>query len=166
MVKPKRPHPVGPGQESVWDYPRPPRLEKVSDRLRVMVDNVLIADTVQGFRVLETSHPPTYYFPQSDVDMQYVVPAAGSSICEWKGAAKYWDVLVGDRQIQRAAWSYPKPTQVFHDIADCLCFYPSKADSCWVGDEQATAQEGDFYGGWITSKIVGPFKGSAGTWGW
>ncbi|MEO1250584.1 MAG: DUF427 domain-containing protein [Pseudomonadota bacterium] len=158
--------PVGPGQESVWDYPRPPRLEAVNERLRVLVAGHVIGETHNGYRVLETSHPPTYYFPPSDVDGQFIREAAGRSICEWKGAARYWDIVTPEATVPHAAWSYPEPTAAFRPIRDYACFYPSKAESCWVGDEQATAQEGDFYGGWITAKIIGPFKGARGTWGW
>ena len=155
-----------PGQESVWDYPRPPRLERVEERLRVVFDGVTVADSNRGYRVLETSHPPVYYIPRADVRFDVLEPAAGSSLCEFKGAASYWSIRHGERRSERAAWSYPDPTIVFAAIKDALAFYASRVDACYVGEEQVTAQEGDFYGGWVTSRIVGPFKGGPGTWGW
>jgi uncharacterized protein (DUF427 family) len=154
------------GQESVWDYPRPPRLEKVSERLRVIFTGETIADTVAGFRVLETSHPPVYYIPPGDLDQQYLCAVSGSSWCEFKGHAKYWSLDVNGKRAENAAWSYPQPSPAFADIAGYLAFYASRVDECWVGDERVQPQEGDFYGGWITSRIVGPFKGGAGTRGW
>jgi uncharacterized protein (DUF427 family) len=156
----------GPGQESVWDYPRPPRLERTAERLRVMFAGRTIADTVNGFRVLETSHPPVYYLPLAEVDDKYLRAASGSSFCEFKGHARYWSIDVDGRLADRAAWSYPDPAAAFRDIREHLAFYVSRVDECWVGDERVIAQEGDFYGGWITSSIVGPFKGGAGTRGW
>lgn len=160
-VKPKA------GQESVWDYPRPPRLEPVSAHLTIKVEGKVIASTNQGYRVLETSHPPVYYIPQEDVKMEYLVlDPKFQSHCEFKGKARYWNLRMGDRSINGVAWSYPEPTPAFQPIKDFLAFYPSKVDECYVGDEKVQAQEGDFYGGWITSKIVGPFKGGPGTWGW
>lgn len=155
-----------PGQESVWDYPRPPRLEKVSERLRVEFAGETIADTRRGYRVLETSHPPVYYFPIDDVRQNYLVSAPGRSMCEFKGSARYWSLDVGGSVTDRAAWSYPDPTPAFQPIKDHLAFYASRVDSCWVGDERVNAQDGDFYGGWITSRVVGPFKGAPGTLSW
>jgi uncharacterized protein (DUF427 family) len=154
------------GQESVWDYPRPPRLEPVSPRLRVTFNGQTIADTRSGYRVLETSHPPVYYIPPADVARQWLRRAPGQSWCEWKGEAIYWVLEVGDRVAESVAWSYPRPTPDFAPIADHLAFYASRVDACFVGDEQVQPQPGDFYGGWITSNIVGPFKGGAGTRGW
>ncbi|MCA9914022.1 MAG: DUF427 domain-containing protein [Anaerolineae bacterium] len=155
-----------PGQESVWDYPRPPRVEKTDKRLRVVFNGVVIADTHNAYRVLETSHPPTYYFPRDDVKMEYFDPTSRSTICEFKGVASYWQITVGDKTEVNAAWSYSRPHKDFEVIRDAICFYPSKMDACYVGDEQARAQDGDFYGGWITSNIVGPFKGGPGTMLW
>jgi uncharacterized protein (DUF427 family) len=165
MFKPK-PVAPGPDQESVWDYPRPPRLEPVAERLRVEFGGEVIADTTRGYRVLETSHPPVYYIPPDDVRRDLLTRAGGSSYCEFKGAAKYWTVDVAGRQSANAAWSYPNPTGRFEPIAGYLAFYASRVDACWVGDERVAAQQGDFYGGWITSRIVGPFKGGPGTLGW
>ena len=156
----------GPGQESVWDYPRPPRLEAVSRRLTVVFNGVTIADTVRGFRVLETSHPPTYYLPPADILMVHLRPAGGGSVCEWKGAALYYDVVVGERTAERAAWACPAPTRAFVPIRDFVAFYAGLLDGCYVDGERVTPQPGRFYGGWITGDVVGPFKGEPGTGGW
>lgn len=156
----------GPDQESVWDYPRPPRLEPFRERLRVAHAGQLIADTRQGFRVLETSHPPVYYFPSADVHQEFLQPASGHSFCEYKGVARYWTVDVHGERSEKAAWSYDAPTGPFLPIRGYLAFYASRVDECWVGDEKVVPQAGDFYGGWITSRIVGPFKGGPGTRGW
>lgn len=161
-----RPIAPGPGQESVWSYPRPPRLERVPERLRVVFAGETVADTTRGWRVLETSHPPVYYLPPEDIRMELLRPASGRSWCEFKGSAGYWSLRVGDRVAGRAAWSYPDPTPDFAPIAGHLAFYASRVDACWVGEERVQPQEGDFYGGWITSRITGPFKGGSGTWGW
>ena len=165
MLRPKRTEPAA-GQESVWDYPRPPQLEKVDQRLRVIFNRTTIADTTNGYRVLETSHPPVYYLPPADIAQQYVRAAPGSSWCEFKGHAKYWSLDVHGRCAENCAWSYPTPSPAFAEIAGYLAFYASRVDECWVGNEQVQPQQGDFYGGWITSRIVGPFKGGAGTRGW
>ncbi|MEM1251593.1 MAG: DUF427 domain-containing protein [Cyanobacteria bacterium P01_H01_bin.21] len=156
----------GPGQESVWDYPRPPALEDSSKRIKIVFNDTVIVDSQQTKRVLETSHPPVYYIPTADIAMDCLSEAAGTSFCEWKGRARYYTVTVGDRVAERVAWCYPTPTERFASIADYVAFYPSAMDTCYVDDEQVQAQTGDFYGGWITSDIVGPFKGGAGTWGW
>lgn len=156
----------GPGQESVWDYPRPPRLEESSRHIQVVLNGVVIADTRQAKRVLETSHPPVYYIPPADIRLEYLRQTRRSTFCEWKGQASYYTAAVGDRRVEEAAWFYPNPTPAFAGIKDYVAFYPSKMDACYVDDEQVTPQPGDFYGGWITSQIVGPFKGGAGTWGW
>lgn len=166
MVVVPEPEAPGPGQESVWAYPRPPRLERVTKPLRVVFAGATVAETTGGFRVLETSHPPVYYIPQSDVRMDYLSPGTGRSLCDFKGMAHYWSLDVDGRRSENAAWSYPDPTPGFAAIADDLAFYASRVDECWVGDERVEAQEGDFYGGWITSRIVGPFKGPRGTLGW
>ncbi len=156
----------GPGQESAWDYPRPPRAERTLRRIRVESAGRLIVDTVDAWRVLETSHPPVYYVPPADIEPATLVEASGSSFCEFKGRASYYDLVVGDRRCARAAWAYPLPTRPFAAIARHLAFYASRVDACYVDDERIVAQEGDFYGGWITSDVVGPFKGAAGTSGW
>ncbi len=156
----------GPGQESVWDYPRPPRLAGTGRRVRVEFAGLTIADSRRAFRVLETSHPPTYYIPTADLRLDLLKPAAGSSLCEWKGAARYWTIEAGGRRSESAAWSYARPTAAFAAIRDHVAFYPSRVDACYIDDERVLAQPGDFYGGWITPEIVGPFKGGTGTWGW
>jgi uncharacterized protein (DUF427 family) len=152
--------------ERVWDYPRPPRLERVPQRLRVVLGGVTLADTTQGFRVLETSHPPTYYLPRGDILSTALVPAAGSSFCEWKGNASYFDVQAGGVLRRKVAWSYARPTPPFEALAGCVAFYAAPMDACFVDDEQVTPQPGGFYGGWVTLNLVGPFKGGPGSMGW
>jgi uncharacterized protein (DUF427 family) len=156
----------GPGQESVWDYPRPPRVEPVARHIQVVFDDVVIADTHRARRVLETSHPPTYYIPPDDVRMEHLAQTARSSWCEWKGQARYYTVRVGDRTARDAAWAYPSPAPGFEEIRDHLAFYPAKMDACYVDGERVQPQPGGFYGGWITADVVGPFKGGPGTSGW
>lgn len=156
----------GPGQESVWDYPRPPRLEDCSKHVQIVFNDVVIADTQRSKRVLETSHPPSYYLPPEDLQMEYFIPTARSTFCEWKGQASYYTIRVGDQQAENAAWFYTNPTAAFATIRNYVAFYPSRMQACYVDGELVQSQPGDFYGGWITSNIVGPFKGSAGTWGW
>ena len=158
--------PPEPGQESVWDYPRPPRLERTHRRLEVVFNGELIADSIRGWRVLETSHPPTYYLPPEDIRFAFLRRAGGGSACEWKGKAIYWDVVRESRVAEKAAWSYPDPTPAFAAIRDHLAFYPARMDECRVDGEVVRPQEGGFYGGWITSDLAGPFKGEPGSWGW
>jgi uncharacterized protein (DUF427 family) len=160
------PDPAGPGEESVWDYPRPPRVDPEHRRIRVTLGGVVIADTRSALRVLETSHPPTYYLPPADVVPDCLRPASGSSFCEWKGVARYFDVEAGGRSAPSGAWSYPDPTSPFESLKDHVAFYCSLMDQCQVGDEIALPQPGGFYGGWVTSWIKGPFKGEPGTSGW
>ena len=156
----------GPGQESVWNYPRPPRLEDCSKQLRIIASGVTIANTRQAKRVLETSHPPVYYLPPDDIRMDLLVVSSGQSWCEWKGRAHYYDLVGIQQPIKEAAWSYPSPTTEFASIKNFVAFYPGKMDACFVEDEQVQPQPGSFYGGWITSDIVGPFKGEPGTMRW
>ena len=156
----------GPGQESVWDYPRPPRLEDVEKKVKVVFGGVTLAYTTRAKRVLETSHPPVYYVPPEDIRMEHLEPAGGRSYCEWKGVAGYYDVAADGRREERAAWCYPDPVPAYAALKDHVAFYPSRMDACWVDGEKVEAQEGDFYGGWITPDIVGPFKGAPGTRGW
>lgn len=158
--------PVGAGQESVWDYPRPPRLEKTSKRIRVMFGGLVIAETTSAYRVLETSHPPSYYIPPADIRMEYLRRTPLHTVCEFKGGATYWSIVMGDRESENAGWSYPDPRPGFEAMRNHIAFYASRVDTCYVDDEQVTPQPGDFYGGWITADIVGPFKGAPGTWGW
>ncbi|KAA2244085.1 DUF427 domain-containing protein [Salinarimonas soli] len=152
----------GPGQESVWDYPRPPLLEPVTERLRVVLDGAVIADTTRGHRVLETSHPPVYYFPPEDILPGAVEPVPGSSFCEWKGVAVYFDVVGSAQRVGRGAWTYRSPTPGFRAIAGHVAFYAGPMDGCFVDEERVIPQPGGFYGGWITSRVVGPFKGQLG----
>ena len=156
----------GPGQESCWDYPRPPRLEPVTERVRVLVDGITIGDTTRALRVLETAGAPVYYLPSADVRMDLLRATAHGSVCEWKGLAGYFEVVLPTRVILNAAWSYARPNQGYEVMRDHIAFYAGLVDEAWVGDELATPQPGRFYGGWVTSNVVGPFKGSPGTLGW
>ena len=156
----------GPGQESVWDYPRPPRLERTPKRIEVELGGVVIADSTRAWRVLETSHPPIYYIPREDIRGEYLEEAPGSSFCEWKGRARYLHVRGGERFTERAGWYYPDPTDSFESIRDYVAFYPEAMDACRVDGETVTPQPSRFYGGWVTSGIVGPFKGEPGTEFW
>ena len=156
----------GPGQESVWDYPRPPALEPTARRIRIVVDGVMIVDTTAAWRVLETSHPPGYYIPPADVLAGVLSPAPGGSVCEWKGRAEYFSVRLPNRELVNVAWAYPEPTARFAPIAGYVAFYAGAMDRCLVDDEVVVAQPGGFYGGWITADVVGPFKGGPGTGGW
>lgn len=156
----------GPGQESVWDYPRPPRVESTSKRVRIVFNGVTIADTTNAKRVLETSHPPTYYIPREDVQMAYFTATPRRTFCEFKGQAAYWTIIVNGQMEPDVAWSYPNPAPGFEAIKDHIAVYPARMEACYVDDERVQAQEGSFYGGWITSDIVGPFKGGPGTIGW
>lgn len=159
---------MAPKTESVWDYPRPPRLEPSSRAIRIVHANVTIAATKRAFRVLETSHPPVYYIHPDDVARQYLRKSPRrSSFCEFKGAAEYWSLEMEDAvRVADVAWSYAKPTGAYAALRDHLAFYASRVDECYVDDEQVQAQPGDFYGGWITSDVTGPFKGAPGTMGW
>jgi uncharacterized protein (DUF427 family) len=154
------------GQESVWDYACPPGLEDVDKKVKIVFGGVTLVYTMRAKRVLETSHPPVYYIPPEDVRMEHLEPSVGSSHCEWKRSASYYDVTTEERTERRAVWFYPDPTPRFAGPEDYVAFYPSRMDGRWVGGEKVEAQEGDFYEGWITSDIVGPFKGAPGTWGW
>jgi uncharacterized protein (DUF427 family) len=154
--------------ESVWDYPRPPRVEPCSKRIRVVLGGAVVADSTATHRVLETSQPPAYYLPLEDVATGALEPSpSAGTVCEWKGGASYFDVVGGEgRRVARGAWTYLDPLLGFEAIAGAVAFYPALMDECTVDGERATAQEGGFYGGWITSDIAGPFKGAPGTEGW
>ncbi|MFB0835326.1 DUF427 domain-containing protein [Arthrobacter halodurans] len=165
MTRPRR-VPPGPGQESVWDYPRPPRVEPSSELIEVVLGGVTVARTSSSFRVLETSHPPTYYLPRAAFAEGALRPAPGSSWCEWKGEASYFDLVGGRRTAHAAAWTYPRPSPGFEALRGHLAVMPAQVDACRVDGETAVPQEGGFYGGWITSRVVGPFKGGPGTFGW
>ena len=156
----------GLGRESVWDYPRPPRVEATSRRVQVIFNGVMIADTQRALRVLETSHPPVYYIPPADIRMENLTQSGRSSFCEFKGRAGYYSVTVRDKTAVNAAWFYPDPAAGYEALAHHVAFYPGRMDECLVDGETVTPQAGDFYGGWITADIVGPFKGPPGTMGW
>lgn len=149
----------------MWDYPRPPRLVRSGAHVVVRLDGAVIADTHDAFRVLETSHPPTWYLPPEDCDAAVFRRADRSSFCEWKGSAEYWDVVGSARTVTAAVWSYPHPTPSFAAIADHRAFYADRFE-CTVDGERAQPQPGGFYGGWVTSDVVGPFKGVPGSSGW
>lgn len=161
-----QPHKPGPGQESVWDYPRPPRLEATNKQIQIIFNGIMIANTHRAYRVLETSHPPVYYIPPEDIKTEYLQPDSGNSLCEWKGLANYYSLTVGDKQVRKVAWYYPNPTPSFAAIKNYVAFYAGPMDACMVDGEKVIPQPGRFYGGWITSDIVGPFKGEPGTTGW
>jgi len=153
--------------ESVWDYPRPPALEHCAREVRVELGGCLLARSSCAWRVLETSHPPTIYIPPNDVRMEALAPsAAPQTFCEFKGSARYLDARVGETLVEAVAWTYPDPNPGYEAIAGHVSFYPGRVDAAWLDDERVLAQPGDFYGGWITSELVGPFKGGPGTWGW
>jgi len=156
----------GPGQESVWDYPRPPVVVSDPRHVVVKLGEVVVADTRAALRLLETSHPPTFYLPRSDIDTSRLVQVAGGSFCEWKGQAVYFDVMGDGLRIHRAAWAYPEPIEeAYAALADAVAFYATEL-ACFVDDERVTPQPGGFYGGWITPELCGPFKGEPGTSGW
>lgn len=161
-----QPQPPGPGQESVWDYPRPPRVEPFTARVTVELGGEVIAATDHGWRVLETSHPPTYYLPRSAFADGVLRDAAGASWCEWKGRARYFDLVAPGGVAEKAAWSYPDPAPGFEAIRDAVAVMAGLVDRCTVDGETVRPQPGGFYGGWITSAVVGPFKGGAGSQGW
>ena len=155
-----------PDQESVWDYPRPPRLEDTHALIKIVFNTVTIAETRRAMRILETSHPPVYYLPPDDIQMQFLLPTSGNSFCEWKGMVKYYDLEVNGRSAPKVGWYYPDPTTNFRTIQNYIAFYPGPMDACTVNGEKVTPQPGGFYGGWITRNIVGPFKGGIDTMWW
>lgn len=160
------PIPPRPGQESVWDYPRPPRAELVRKQCEVCFGGQTIAITLAPVRVLETSHPPNYYFPLDSVLPGAIVPIDKTTFCEWKGVASYFDVVRGDHVAPAAAWTYHDPSPGFEIIRDYVAFYPKPMEVCLVGGDFVRPQPGGFYGGWITADVVGPFKGVEGSEGW
>ena len=155
-----------PGQESVWEYPRPPRLEDCESHIKIVFNREIIAETRRAKRVLETSHPPSYYLPPEDVRLEYLLKSNHRSWCEWKGKAGYYTLKVGEKMVEQVAWYYPDPAPAFAAIKDYLAFYPAPMDACYVDGDKVLPQPGGFYGGWITPNIVGPFKGEPGTPGW
>ncbi|MCZ4410497.1 DUF427 domain-containing protein [Cryomorphaceae bacterium 1068] len=154
------------GQESVWDYPRPPKLEKVTSLVEVFFAGRRIASSNKALRILETSHPPTIYIPPKDIDQEVLTKSNQTTFCEWKGKGNYYHLELGELKVDNAAWYYQEPKAAYSELKNHIAFYPSKVEACFIDGEKAEAQEGDFYGGWITSKIVGPFKGAANTFGW
>ncbi|MEL6328693.1 MAG: DUF427 domain-containing protein [Planctomycetota bacterium] len=166
-----KPDPIKAGQRSVWDFPRPPALERVRGSLRIGLGGEVVAATEAGLMVLETSHPPVYFFPRADVDERFVrASPRGKTHCEWKGAATYWDVVVGEILLEAVAFSYERPVPRFAELRGMLSFYAGpfieRGGACFVGDERAEPQPGGFYSGWVTSGYAGPFKGIEGSWGW
>lgn len=159
-------YPVSSNLKSVWDYPRPPRIEPTRRHLEILFAGIKIADTTRAWRILETSHPPVYYFPAEDVLIDYLVKSPRRTFCEWKGSAIYFSINVKGRIAQDAAWSYPDPVSKYQAIRDHFAFYPQKMDACYVDGELVRPQPGLFYGGWITSDLIGPFKGEPGSEGW
>ena len=158
--------PNGKAVESVWSFPRPPRLERVDRRIRVVHAGVTIVDAPHALRVLETSQAPAYYVAEEFVDGAHLEASGRRSRCEWKGTARYADVVVGDVRAPDATWTYPDPTPAFAELAGHRAFYAQSLDACYVDDERVGANGGDFYGGWITANVTGPFKGAPGTLGW
>ena len=152
--------------ESVWSYPRPPAVEVCGRRARVVVGGVTVADSSSALRVLETSQAPAIYFPPGDVADELLRPVARRSLCEWKGEAGYFDVEVGGRRRAEAAWAYAQPVASYTALRDHVAFYPQRVDACFLGEERIEPNAGDFYGGWITSDLEGPFKGGPGSLGW
>ena len=166
MIPRPEPDTPGPGQESVWDYPRPAICEPTDRHIQIIHRGVTVADSRAPWRTLETSHPPTYYIPPGDVATDLLEPNSQRSICEWKGQARYWDLVIGDERLTGVAWSYANPTASFAPIRDFLAFYPEPLDQCLVDGEQITPQPGNFYGGWISQYETGPFKGIPGSRLW
>jgi uncharacterized protein (DUF427 family) len=164
--RPREIVPPGPGEESVWDYPRPPRLETVSRHIRVEHADRLVARSAKALRVCETAGPPVYYTPPAGVHREWLEPAPLRTSCEWKGEAHYWHLRFDDTFVENVAWSYPAPFPGYEGLRDHLAFFAGRVDACFVGDARVVPQPGGFYGGWITPEIVGPFKGEPGSEGW
>lgn len=152
-------------RENVKSYPRPPRLEPVPQQIRVVLGGATVAETTRALRVLETHHAPTYYLPRGDVQAT-LRPVPGTSFCEWKGVARYLDVIAGEKTAPRAAWAYDRPTAEFAALAGHIAFYAGLMDEAWVGDLRVVPQPGDFYGGWVTPNLEGRIKGAPGTRHW
>ena len=161
-----KPDPIRPGQESVWDYPRPPAVRKCTQFVEVRFAGQVVCRTAESWQVLETSHPPTYYLPRRAFLAGVLRAGTGSSFCEWKGAARYLDIVVGERTATRAAWFYPSPSPGYEALVDHVALYAGVTDGCFVDGERVVPQPGSFYGGWITDGIAGPFKGGPGSLGW
>ena len=153
-------------EENVWDYPRPPKLEKIDNNIKIYFNGIKIVDSINAFRVLETSHPPVYYIPTEDIRKEFLKTNNHTSFCEFKGFAKYYNLNVEGKEVTNAGWYYPEPVKDYEQIKDYVAFYPQKMDECYVDDEKIISQQSNFYGGWITSNIIGPFKGQSGTESW
>lgn len=166
MLPHPKPDPVGTGQESVWDYPRPAICERANRHIQIIHRGVTLADSRNALRTLETSHPPTYYIPPADIAMDHIAANPHRSLCEWKGQARYHDVVIGEERLEGIAWSYADPTPAFAPIRDHLAFYAAPFDQCLIDGEQVTPQPGGFYGGWISQYEAGPFKGIPGSRFW
>lgn len=156
----------GPGQESVWDYPRPPAVEEVDVLAQVFLGDLIVAESNRCLRVLETSHPPTIYFPCTHTRTELLVARPGVTFCEWKGNSTYFDLRAGDKFLRRAAWRYSTPLEEYAMLANYVSFYPGAFTRCTYNGETVQAQPGDYYAGWVTSNLVGPFKGGPGSKGW
>lgn len=156
----------GPGQESIWEYPRPPKVELFSKNMRVEFAGKVIAETNKSYKVMETSSPPCYYISTDYITMDYLFKSAYKTLCEWKGSARYWSINVDGNISKNAGWSYPRPWEGFEQIKDHIAFFAGRVDGCYIDSEKVVPQAGDYYGGWITSNIVGPFKGEPGTENW
>ena len=153
--------------ERVWAYPRPPAVVPCERRVRVELAGHVLADSAHALRVLETSHPPTIYVPPADVRKDLLAESdARSTWCEFKGAARYLDAVIGGERFKAVAWSFPDPSPGYEALRSHVAFYPGRVDAAWLDDERVQAQQSDFYGGWITSDLVGPFKGPIGTLAW
>jgi uncharacterized protein (DUF427 family) len=148
-------------KESVWDYPRPPKVEKTTKKIQVIFQEVVLAETVRSKRVLQNGQAPVYYIPQEDIQMKYLIPTSKNSTCEFKGTAVYYDIRIGSKTASNAGWSYPEPTQGYEEIKDYIAFYPRLMDACYVDGERVKPEPGEYLGGWITSDIVGPFEGES-----
>lgn len=161
-----KPDPAGPGQRSVWDFPRPPAIEKETRHLGIVFAGVEIVSSNRCIKVLETSHPPVFFFPPEDVGKGVLTATGKTSFCEWKGQAAYFDVVAGEQRAPSAAFAYPDPSSRFREYAHWVSFYAGPMDACFVDDQRVTPQPGGFYSGWITPDVAGPFKGVPGSWGW
>ena len=153
-------------EESVWDYPRPPKLENQKGHVRIVHSGIIVADSNKALRILETSHPPTVYIPFADLNLDILSENNNQSFCEFKGRANYFDLALNGQNYPNVAWFYKNPSKGYEGLKDHAAFYASRLDECYIDEERVKSQEGDFYGGWITSNIKGPFKGGAGTFGW
>ena len=161
-----RPDPAGPGQQSVWDFPRPAIAQPSDAHVMIEHRGLVIADTKASIRTIETSHPPNHYFPPDEIAAGVLRRASGSSFCEWKGHAQYWDVVIDGVTLAKVGWSYPEPSPAFAMLRDHVAFYAGPFDRCSINGETVVPQPGGFYGGWITSAVSGPFKGVPGSMGW